>query len=75
MIQLLFQDVTCTATHARPEGTFDWYLKVISNGNEEKREVISVNPNSATTKQEMDGLVTTIQVIPDISKCYFPADS
>ena len=47
----------------------------MSNGNEEKREAISVNPNSATTKQEMDGLVTTIQVIPDISKCYFPADS
>ena len=40
----------------------------MSNGNEEKREAISVNPNSATTKQEMDGLVTTIQVILDISK-------
>ena len=56
------QDVTCTATHARPEGTFHWYLKVMSNGIEEKRETISVNPDSATTKQEFDGLVTTSQV-------------
>ena len=62
MIRFLFQDVTCTASHARPEGTFDWYLKVVSNGNEEEREAIYAIPGSATTKQEMDGLVTTTQV-------------